>query len=337
VTVPPPPAPTPSATEGLVRKVVIATLLGALVFAGLSFYGNVQELRHKLDHYAWGYFVAAIALASSNYALRFLRWQYYLGRVGQSVPWRPSLVIFLSGFVMSVTPAKVGEVLKSLLLYESRGISIARTAPIVIAERLTDLIALVLLTSVGTLAFAQGLPVAIGGAAAVTLLWLLCAFRPLGELAFAIAERIPFLDRAIPKLREAYESMQVLVGPAPLALATLLAVASWSLECVCLWTIVRGFEGVLLDGISATFAYSAPTIAGALALMPGGLGVTEAGMTGVLQTLGGAEMTPAVATAVTMLVRIATLWWAVVLGVVALGVFRRSEAARHPAPTRAAG
>jgi len=330
------PAPARSATEGLVRKVVLATLLGALVFAGLSFYGNVQELRHKLDHYAWGSFVAALGLASANYVLRFLRWQYYLERVGEPVPWRPSLVVFLAGFVMSVTPGKVGEVLKSLLLYESRGVSIARTAPIVIAERLTDLIALVLLTSIGTLAFARGLPVAIGGAVAVLVLWLLFAVRPLGELAFALAERLPLLRGILPKLREAYASMQALLEPAPLALATVLAVASWSLECVCLWTIARGFPGVSLGAIEATFAYSAPTIAGALALMPGGLGVTEAGMTGVLQTLGGAAMTPAVATAVTMLVRIATLWWAVVLGVIALGIFRRREALRGSSPTGAA-
>ena len=310
------------------RKVVIATLLGALVFAALSFYGNVRELRDNLDRYAWSHFAAAIGLASANYALRFLRWQYYLGRVEVSVPARPSLVVFLAGFVMSVTPGKVGEVLKSLLLYESRGISIARTAPIVVAERLTDLIALVFLTSVGTLAFTEGLPIALGGAVAVLGLWLVCAFRPLGDLAFAVADRLPLVQRFVPKLREAYDSMQALVRPGPLALTSVLAIGSWSLECVCLWVIARGFDGAALGFLQATFAYSAPTIAGALALMPGGLGVTEAGMTGVLQSLGGPAMTPAVATAITMLVRIATLWWAVLLGVFALGVFRRSEALR---------
>jgi glycosyltransferase 2 family protein len=67
---------------------------------------------------------------------------------------------------------------------------------------------------------------------------------------------------------------------------------------------------------------------GALAMMPGGLGVTEAGMTGLLQSIGGPAMTPSIATGITMLVRIATLWWAVVLGILALGLHRRAEARR---------
>jgi uncharacterized protein (TIRG00374 family) len=58
-------------------------------------------------------------------------------------------------------------------------------------------------------------------------------------------------------------------------------------------------------------------------MMPGGLGVTEAGMTGMLQVLGGAEITRSIATAATILARIATLWWAVAVGAAALAVFRR--------------
>ncbi len=317
---PPPPA---DPTEGLIRKVVIAALLGALVFAALSFYGDVRALKANLERYAWVHFVIALALATGNYAIRFLRWQYYLGRVEVRIPMGESLLVFLSGFVMSVTPAKVGELLKSFLLYETRAIPIARTAPVVIAERLTDLFALVLLTALGSLAFADGRVVAIGGAIVVALLWVVIAFRPLGELAFRVAERLPLLARAVPKLREAYESMQRLVGPVPLGVATLMSLASWSLECVCLWEVARGFEGVLLSPLQASFAYAAPTIIGALALMPGGLGVTEASMAGVLEALGGEAMLPSMAIATTLLVRIATLWWAVVLGLVALPLHRR--------------
>jgi uncharacterized protein (TIRG00374 family) len=60
-------------------------------------------------------------------------------------------------------------------------------------------------------------------------------------------------------------------------------------------------------------------------MLPGGLGVTEAGMTGLLQTLGGPAMTKEVATAATILVRLATLWFAVAIGLVALGIFRLQQ------------
>jgi uncharacterized protein (TIRG00374 family) len=74
------------------------------------------------------------------------------------------------------------------------------------------------------------------------------------------------------------------------------------------------------------FAYAASTIAGALALMPGGLGVTEAGMTGLIQTLSFGAIGAASATTATMLTRLATLWWAVVVGAVALAILRRLRA-----------
>ena len=314
--------------SGLARKVVIFTLLGALVFAGLSLYGDVRALLENLSAFRWEMLALAVALASGNYALRFLRWQYYLRRIDTPVPAGESALIFLAGFVMSVTPGKVGEVFKSLLLYEARGHSIARTAPVVVAERLTDLVALVILTALGALSFEQGIAITIAGAVLVSAVLAACAYRPLGELGLSIAARLPVLGRIAPRLREAYESLHIMTRPRPLFIGTSLATCAWALEVVSLGVILAGFSGVSLGWEATTFAYSASTIAGAVAMMPGGLGVTEAGITGLLMALGDAAMTPAVATAATMLVRLATLWWAVLLGLVALGLYRRHIRAR---------
>lgn len=310
-------------TSGFARKMIFATLLGVVVFAGLSLYGDVSELRRNLRAFDWTMLGWAIALASGNYALRFVRWQYYLGRIGVSVPVGESALVFLSGFVMSVTPGKLGEVFKSLLLYESRGTSIAKTAPVVVAERLTDLMALVALTALGALSFEDGVPITIGGVLLVMLVWIALAWRPVAQLALALLERLPVVRRLVPKLREAYDSLHTMIRPGPIAIATLLAIAAWGLEVLSLGAIVWGFPGVSLGWEETTFAYSASTIAGALAMMPGGLGVTEAGMTGLLLALGGPGMTPAIATATTMLVRLATLWWAVLVGFGALALYRR--------------
>ncbi len=235
---------------------------------------------------------------------------------------------------MSVTPGKLGEVFKSVLLFEARGIPVARTAPIVIAERLTDLVALVLLTALGSLAFAGGWVIAGGGAALVAVIWAALVWRRFGEGCLSLAARVPLIRRVEPKLREAYESLRTLVEPAPLLAATSLAIVSWSLEWVSLVVIASGFEGISIGWLEAAFAYGAPTIVGAVALLPGGLGVTEAGMTGVLEGFGGPEMTTSVAIGITLLVRIATLWWAVVLGGLALlwHRFARGSAPEEPSP-----
>jgi len=319
-------------SQGLARKIVIAALFGGLVFAGLALYGDVTKLRDAARGFAPGAVALGFALAACNYGLRVARWQYYLQCIGVSVPLGESATVFLSGFVMSVTPGKVGEVFKSLLLYESQRVSIARTAPIVIAERLTDLIALVLLTAVGSLAFEHGTAVAAAGAVLVSGMVAVCAYRPLGEAILRMGERIGPIAKIAHKLHEAYESLLTMLRPAPLLFGTGLAVLAWGLECAALYVIVHGFPGLTLSWDAAVFAYAASTIVGALAMLPGGLGVTEAGMTGLLQTLGGASMTKEVATAATILVRLATLWFAVAIGMVALALFRAQQkrAARRP-------
>lgn len=311
--------------RGLTRKIIIAALFGGLVFAGLALYGDVTKLREAASGFSKSAVALGFALAAGNYGLRIARWQYYLQCIDVSVPVGESATIFLAGFVMSVTPGKVGEVFKSLLLYEARSVSIARTAPIVIAERLTDLTALVLLTAFGSLAFEHGVYVAAAGAVVVAIMLLVFAYRPLGEALFKYGERIGPIARIAHKLREAYESLQTMLRPGPLFFGTLLALCAWGLECCALLAIVDGFPGLKLSWDAAAFAYSASTIVGALVMLPGGLGVTEAGMTGLLQSLGGPHMTKEVATAATILTRLATLWFAVAIGMAALAMFRARQ------------
>lgn len=331
----PAPADSSQLARGLGRKIVPAVLLAALIFAALALYGDVQELRRTAASFSGAAFALGLVLAAGNYGLRIVRWQYYLQHIGVRVPLGESSLVFLAGFVMSVTPGKVGEVFKSLLLYESRGTSIARTAPIVIAERLTDLIALVLLTSVGALAFEHGVAVAVSSAVVVAGILLVCVYRPLGRFVLDLSARLPLVGKISPKLREAYDSLLEMTRPAPLLIGTLLAFAAWALECGSLYAIVHGFEGVVMSWDAATFAYAASTLAGALAMLPGGLGGTEIAMTALLQALGNHTITPAVATATTMLVRVATLWFAVFIGLLALAAHRALRA--REAPPRAAG
>jgi len=318
-----PTAPDPS--EGLARKVVVATVAGGLVFAALALYSDAGKLAETATTFSLSAFALGLLLATINYGLRIARWQFYLQHLGIHVPLAQSSLIFLSGFVMSVTPGKVGEVFKSLLLYEARGTPIARTAPIVVAERLTDLIALVLLTALGSLAFPQGPVLAAAGGVIVGLLLLVCAYRPLGELLLRVAGRLPLLRRITDRLHVAYESLHEMTRPAPLLIGSAIAVLAWGLECVSMYVIVHGFAGVTMDWDATTFAYAASQVMGAVAMMPGGLGVTEVGMTGLLQTLGDGHVSAPVATATTILVRLATLWWAVVIGALALAVHRMRQ------------
>lgn len=312
----------PSARPHWVRGLVVAVLIAVLVLAALSFYADVSALRRSMARFDWAVAGWALLLSCANFALRGVRWHYYLLRVGVRVPVGESFLVFLAGFVMTVTPGKLGEVFKSLLLKEVHGTPNAVTAPVVVAERVTDLIGLLLLVGVGGLYVERASWLA-GGAALLAIgAGVLVTSRPVGEAALAVAARLPVLRRATPKIRNAYESLFVMTRLRPLLVGTALASAAWGLQVVAVQWIVAGFPGAEVPLGAAAFAYCGSLVAGVLALMPGGLGVTEAGMTGLLQLLGNDAVTQPVAAAATIVARLTTLWWAVLVGIVALWLHR---------------
>jgi len=208
-----------------------------------------------------------------------------------------------------------------IVLFETHGVAVARTAPIVVAERVTDVIGVVVLIVVGSLGFSGGLVWAALGSGAVLTILVVVSSKRLSHGLIALVETGPGpLKRIGPKLLEAYDSLATLVRPSNLVVPTILSIGAWSLECTALWVILRGLGQATRPGL-ATFFYATSTLAGALLPVPGGLGVTEASLQGQLQELG--HVTPAASTAAMILVRFATLWFAVLVGFVSLSALKR--------------
>ena len=242
--------------------------------------------------------------------------------------------MFLGGFALTVTPGKMGEAVKALLLRESRGIPAARTAPIVIAERFTDLAALLLLAAFGAFTFDVDRRFLVAAAVLISSGLIVLSVPPLARAVLALLGRLPGVKRFSGKLEEFYANTAILLRPAPIGVAVVLSTISWYFECLAFWVVVRGFPGATLSHEAATFIYAAMTIVGALAFVPGGLGVTEGGMLTLLGKLG-AGTGKGVAAAATFITRLCTLWFAVVVGLVALTIFARKTKVAVSLPERA--
>jgi uncharacterized protein (TIRG00374 family) len=305
-----------------IRNLLLVMLFAVAVYGAYAVYSGLGKMGESLVRFTWGSFAAACGLAFGNYALRFLKWEFYLSRLGiRSVGKVDSFLTFLSGFVLTVTPGKVGEVFKSWVLFETHAIPMARTAPIVVAERVTDLIGVITLIVLGSLGFAGGLVWAGVGAALVVALLVGIASPFLSLGIIGAVERVPGrIGRTAPKLREAYESLRTLLRAKNLAIPALLSVAAWLLECLALWVILRGF-GETTSVPLCVFFYATSTLAGAIVPVPGGLGVTETALQEQMHEVG--HVAPATSTAAMMLVRLATLWFAVLVGFLALTALKR--------------
>jgi uncharacterized protein (TIRG00374 family) len=296
------------------KRIALSVALAVAVVAALGFYADLGALAEAIAMTPPWRVGAGLLLALGNYVLRFVRWEMYLRFTGVRVPTGQSLAIFLSGFAMAITPGKVGELLKSFLLRDLAGVPVARSAPAVVAERLLDFLALLLLCIGGVFTLSYGIEVFVVLAALSVGFIALVTLRPVAMAMLGLVARIRPLARFVPLLTEAYQSMAVLVAPKALLLGLALSVPAWYLECVALHVLIGGYPGTTASLADSTFIYAFATVAGAVTFLPGGLGMTEGSMVALLHEVFSLVPSREVAAAVTLLVRLCTLWFAVALG-----------------------
>lgn len=307
--------------KNLRGKILASLLLGLVVFVGLSLFSDIREVGASFRSFRWIEVPAILGLTVLNYILRWFKWDYYLRRLrlGDQVSYGDSALIFTAGLLMSVTPGKVGEVFKSFLLRRVNGTAISTSAPIVLTERLTDGLAMLLLMAFGLTLYPPARPVFVVLLALSLVGILMMQHRPLCERMLGWVAHLPLGSKIAPKLTTMYVSATRLLEWRVLLISTLLSVLSWGFECIAFYYVLTGLgiEGTLLVLLQATFIFAASTLFGLASLLPGGLGVSEVSSTGLLMVLV-QGITTGTATTATIIIRFCTLWFGVGLGAIAL-------------------
>ncbi|NTW00351.1 MAG: flippase-like domain-containing protein [Oscillochloris sp.] len=306
-------------------KILASLLLGLVVMVVIGLVSDLREVGHDLGTFRWALLPAILGFTLLNYVLRGMKWDYYLRRLGlgNGVSYLDSGLIFTAGMVMAVTPGKLGEVFKSYLLRRVNTTAVSISAPIVLAERLTDGLAMLLLMALGLtlypparILFAVLLVLTIAGI-------LVAQNQSLSLALIALVERVPLGARIAPKLRNIYTSTSQLLDWRILLVSTIISVVSWGCECVAFYYVLAGLGviGTPLLLLQATFIFAASTLFGLVSFLPGGLGASEVSSVGLLVALVG--QSASAATTATIIIRFCTLWFGVMLGALALAWFGR--------------
>ncbi len=313
------------------RRLFGGVLLGVLVYLGIVLWADAGKVAAAVRRLPLWVLPAACGLSLGNYAIRFWKWQRYLDLLDIKIERRASWLVYLSGFALSVTPGKLGEVFKSWLLKRLAGTPIHISAPIVIAERFTDLLAYLILIALGGIAsypeyqWVFWLTLALSGVGLA-----LAGSRRVARLIARVLKNTPYLWRLSERVEVSFESTRTLLAPREIFLPTLISVIGWGLECTGFWLIANALGGdAQISFLAAVFAYALGAVAGAvLIIFPGGLGMTEWSIGTILRkhfSLGGLtrDVAQSQATAAVLLTRLCTLWFAVAVGMLATTIFTR--------------
>lgn len=335
------------------RNQVLAGLLfiTVILIAVIGVTG-AQSLADKLQDYPLWIFAPVLALKVVNWVLRYLEWRYFLGVVGvrtvRGLPERPtpdpanpvvrerdSFVLWMAGLAMSISPGKIAEVLKALVLRHLTGVDFARTAPVIFLERLVDGLAIIPMTAVALLALGSRVDsgdVTLGYVrttlVALTIVLgigiVLVQFKPLAYWALDLIKNWPGVRRIHEPLHTLYDSAYDLIKIRHLIPTVLLGMGAYFTDCVGFYLMLTGLgvEGTWTLFGQATFILGFSVIVASLSALPGGAGGREITIGAMLTGVVGLSKVDAGTG--TFLIGLFQLWVGVLLALVIIAAFRET-------------
>ena len=172
-------------------------LLALLVYIGLIVYGDWRQLSALLADFPWRWLPPTLGLTLVNFGVRFLKWHWYLRLIRTPISFGQSARIYGISFLMMMTPGKVGEFVRAFMVRNVSGAPFSVVAPVVLAERMTDGLAMIMLAGLGLLAIEEGTIrlAAVTALLAIAGIIIAIQVRPLALWCLALGHRLPLIHR----------------------------------------------------------------------------------------------------------------------------------------------
>jgi len=284
-----------------------------LIFAGLALWAASGEgIWSEIGKLTPVQGLGLLVLSLLNYFLRALRWLIFTRALGLRIGITRVLRHYFGGFALTLTPARLGEIVRMRWIARETGAKAETLAPLILVDRAGDLastgLLLALSLTAGATGIAGGLPIAL-----VAVIVSLIATRPALFLALVDATYrvIHIKPRIFVRLRRAARALHPFSAFSIVLPALLLGGLGWFAEGYAFFLLLNwlGADISLFTSISI-FLFAMMT--GGATGLPGGVGGAEAAMLALLALN---HVPLEISVPATAIIRITTLWFAIGLGV----------------------
>ncbi|MGC8659322.1 MAG: lysylphosphatidylglycerol synthase transmembrane domain-containing protein [Desulfomonilaceae bacterium] len=294
----------------ILNSILVFSLAGVLFYAVATFASDYQSIFHAMTLFPVRDLGIVLFLVTVGWLIRGWRFHYYLVNMGENVPLSFATMTFLAGFALTGTPGKVGEAMKGVFLKRDYRVPVTRVVGVVVVERLMDLFGVLILGSFSLLFFPGWRNIFLTLAAIVIAGGIFLCMEKIYRPILESMSRFRIISWGATKVLRILLSGKDLMKPRIFIIGLIVSVVAWAMEAFSMFIVMKGFglNGTLTE---ANFVYCFSTILGALSMLPGGIGGTEASMIGLFAYLGISYSAglPAV-----ILIRLCTLWYAVFAG-----------------------
>ena len=297
------------------NRFLIMIIVAISIYAIFLMLSDFTAIWDKMSHFKIQFLPIILVLVPCSWLALLARWILLLRNTNVIIPFKQNLKIYFAGYALAITPGKFGELIKSQLMKTKFNIPHTTTAPLVLIERLYDLVGAVAVSFVGVWTLGIGSYVIIAASIVLGFAFLIISSHKIFEKFVNSFGKIKFTSKLIKPFYESYEIMRSSSRGKIVVLASSCTVVYWFLESLGVYFILLAFGIDSIHYLNVVSTYASSLILGALSFIPGGIGVAEGSLVGLL-SLQGIEISNVFVLVV--LIRIFTLWYSVSVGFVAL-------------------
>ena len=279
------------------------------IYATFLFISDFDIISEKISDFKFDFLPIILLLTSASWIPIFFKWHILLKNAQVEISFKKSIAVFLSGPVFEVTPGQIGILMKE------------KTIPIVLVEKLYDLIGAILASIIGIIILGLEPNLIIIAISALIVIFFFMYYKPASGIFFKRITKTKFFSKYIDNIEEFYETVQKSTRLKVNVICILLSLSYWFIISAAAYVTLIAFDIDVLNYLEITAIYSTSVLLGAVTFIPAGIGITEGSVAGLF-TLNGINISTAFI--VSIMIRILTLWYSVSVGFIALkftGIF----------------
>lgn len=295
--------------------VIIGLGTSLLVFILVAVFGGFSNVLETIKSANMLMYSLAFACVFLGYVVRYGKWNYYMKMLKIKVHQTKNFLIYLSAYCMDITPGRVGRIIAAYTLKKVTKIKFMSIVPIVTMDLFTDFFGFAILALVAAIYVGKYL-IYIAVFDLILTIPFVVIINPWIFNYIKTRRTKSFLFKKIAKHGEHYYMSQNKLNKPSIYLGSLVfTVPADILNSLGLYFALLAV-GVKPRAIVSLFIFSTSQIFGMVSTLPGSIGVADATLVALLKTMLG--LSSALSSAVTIMARIATLWFGVILGMIVL-------------------
>jgi len=298
--------------ENTIVLIIICTIA---LYAIVLFLADFNLIQEKILNFNLFYLPIILFFVTLSFAPLFIRWQLLLKNSNIHIPLKNSFLIFLSGGALSITPGQIGDLLKSQILKKNFNVPRTETTAIILSEKIYDLTAAISASIIGIIILDIDIRLTLFAISILGIIFFLIYYKPAFQLVVQQIKKLKFISKYADNISDSYNTLQKSTSVKIASICFPLSIIYWLIISIAVYYTFLAFDVNLLNYLDILFIYVTSVLFGAISFVPGGIGITEGSIVGLL-TLNGIDISTALI--VSVMARIMTLWYPACIGFICL-------------------